>query len=187
MKKIKTTTHEASLEVRIDRTLKKMKHRDLQKACVLKGLEFQFVISYDHHKLANWFYKHFEDPEDLSRIPEFDVFMEKELTTLGYKRGDPMLAPCFRLGYVPPEFAGDAKEYKPRKNPSIEPNKPKREIDQTTGIVAGTKKSLTYSLTIQGMDLAVIVLKVKEKFPDAQEKSIKIWSKRCRDAKKQQP
>lgn len=185
MKKIKTTINEAAREDVIDKTLNRMKHKDLQKACVEKGLEFQLVIEYDHHKLANWFYKHFDDPGDANKIIEYDVFIESQLTALGYKKGDPMLAPCFRLGYVPPEFADQNEKLKPKKiQRENTESKPKRQIDESTGIVAGTKKSLTYALTLTGMDIKQIVEKVLEKFPDAQEKSIKIWSKRCRDAQK---
>jgi|SRR5882757_7480843 len=184
MKKHRThsTHNEASLEDIINKTLAKMTRKDLQIACVKKGLEFHLVVSYDNHMLNNWFYKNFDNSEDETLIPEYDVFMEAELEKRGYKKGDPALSPCFRLGYNPvAELRAQVKTDTPEKAEKKElPNiRPKREKDELN-IVKGTKKSLTYKLTREGKEKAEVIKEVLKQFPDAQPKSITIWIARAK-------
>lgn len=168
-------------EDRINRALSRMKHKELQQACIMRGLEFDKVVEFDHHDLANWYFHHFEDPEDISKLPTYDNWIEEQLQLRGHKKGDAILSPSLRLGFTPDMSTIKAppapKLLAPAKNNSDEP-KIKREADPETGVLAGTKKNLTYQLTDQGMPIAEIIAKVKEAFPAAEEKSIKIWQKR---------
>lgn len=174
---------EVTREDRINRALSRMRHRDLQRECILRGLEFNKIIEFDHHGLANWFFEHFEDVEDLTRLTEYDLWIEAQLQERGHKKGDVILSPSFRFGFSP-----DMSEVKvlgittgrfqvTEPNTSAEP-KMKREADPATGVISGTKKNLTYQLTDQGLSIDEIIAKVKESFPQAEEKSIKIWQKR---------
>lgn len=172
-----------------DRALAKMKYRDLKLACVARGMPFEEVIAADHPKLASWFNQNFENGEDPTLLNEFDVYVEEQLQQRGYKKGDAILAPCFRLGYIPPmeDLPDQPKrvgivvkmETKP------EEQKPKREVDTETGIIAGTKKALTYKCQKDGKSLDETVKIVKDKFPEAQDKSIKIWFQRSAKAIKE--
>lgn len=181
MKKQKTysTHNEAALEDIINKTLAKMTRRDKQIACVKRGLEFELVVKYDNHQLSNWFYKNYEKGEDETLVPEYDAYMEQELLKMGYNKQDPMQSPCFRLGYNP--RAEEQRNLPPK---PIEPEKPKTERPKMekdeSGVKAGTKKSLTYQLTKEGLDKAEIIKKVIAKFPDAQAKSITIWIARAK-------
>jgi hypothetical protein len=182
--KIKSTHNDATLDDIITKTLARMTRKDMQLACVKKGLEFHLVVSYDNHMLSNWFYKNFENGEDETKISEYDAFMEAELEKRGYKKGDPAMSPCFRLGYNPnkeinliiPPKKLEAANITITLLPNI---KPKREKDESN-IVKGTKKSLTYQLTREGKTKEEIIALVSKKFSNAQPKSISIWITRAK-------
>lgn len=171
-------------EKSINTALAHMKHKDLQRECVLRGLQFEKIVEFDHHALSNWFYHNFESPSDLARLTLYDIWMEEQLQAKGYKKGDAALAPCFRLGFTPdlesitPKTPGVQKQIVQAVDTQPKEVKPKRVVDAETGVYSGTKKNLTYKLTDEGMELDKIVEKVLELFPEAQEKSIKIWHKR---------
>lgn len=172
----------SSLEDRINRELAMMKHKDLQAACISRGLEFDNVLKFSHHDLANWFYKNYERSENPQLLNEYDAWVEEQLQKRGYKKGDAIMSPHLRLGFVPP--MSDIPEPRIIKPENSENNKPKivktekRKKDESTGVYSGTKKNLTYQLTDEGKTTEEIIKAVIEKFPDAQEKSIKIWIKR---------
>ena len=185
MKKRKSDTGEwtKSREDRINDVLSQMKHKDLQRACILKGLEPKYIVEWDHHKLAGWFYANFDNGENLLLLQEYDSWLEGQLQSRGYKKGDAILAPALRFGFTP-----DMDEIKGLQTPGaaaplpklevVEKPKTKRLVDEVTGVYSGTKKNLTYTLTDEGVAIDEIIKKVLEKFPDAQDKSIKIWHKR---------
>ena len=162
-----------------------MKHKDLVIACVSRGLEFEQVVKLDHNGLGSFFVKNFENTENPELLTQYDIWLDQQLEQRGYKQGDALMSPCLRLGYVGRGDLSDAPAKiiepgnKEKKIPEGAKEKVKREIDETTGVVAGTKKNLTYTLAKQGIELSEVVTRVKEKFPDAQEKSIKIWYKRA--------
>ena len=167
-----------------------MKHRELVIACVSRGLGFDQVIKLDHNGLGSFFVNNFDNTENPSLVIEYDNWLDRELEKRGHKEGDAMRSPLLRLGYVGKGDLSDAptKIVEPGANNKKIPeeakvDKVKREKDESTGVVSGTKKNLTYKLAKSGVELSEVVSKVKEAFPDAQDKSIKIWYKR---AKKEQ-
>lgn len=184
MKKKSPITEFSSREDRINYELGQMRHKDLQKACVSRGLDFQKIIDWDHHKLSNWFFKNYELGEDATKLTEYDAFIEGKLMERGYKKGDAILAPSFRLGFSPD--IGEIKNIQtpgasqppPRVSAPEDKPKSKRVVDELTGVYSGTKKNLTYTLTDEGIGIEEIITKVIKQFPDAQDKSIKIWNKR---------
>lgn len=182
MKKIKYTINELTREDVINKTLAKMTRKDLQIACVKKGLEFEKVVGFDNHSLSNWFYLHFDNGEDETLIPVYDSFVEGELIKRGYTKNDPIMSPCFRLGYDPKRDERNQTPKPIEKEQNVKPlieNRPKREKDEMN-IVKGTKKSLTYKLTFEGKEKEEIIREVLKQFPDAQDKSIKIWIARAK-------
>lgn len=164
------------------RELANMKHRDLQRGCIVRGLSPKEVVDFSHPKLANWFLTNYDNSQDENLLITFDDWVEEQLKAKGYKKGDILLSPALRFGNP-----GNIEEMeKPHKNPSnvqtplIKPDKkPKAEISQVTGVRAGTKKALTFDLAYSGMDINDIVLNVKKEFPQAEEKSIRIWVKKA--------
>lgn len=184
-----------SREARANRQLQKMRHRDIQRECILRGMSFQDVVGFSVPKLIGWFTDHLDDGQDISRLNEYDAWIEKELTRNGTKdETGALLHPAFRFG-----VAGDIDDMEDRelrkstKVPKVRGEKPKddkpkvkRVKDETTGVMSGTKKSLTFELTRAGKKKDEIIEKVMEAFPDANEKSINIWIKRCKKAMKEE-
>lgn len=162
------------------RELSVMKHRDLQRGCILRGLAPEEVVNFDHHKLVQWFIEHYENSQDQNLLIAFDAYVEEELVRKGYKVGDALMSPSLKMSYVGDiEKMDKPKIIKPEKvQPVSTEPKVKSTIDEVTGIRTGTKKALTYDLTSAKLGIDEIIKRVKVKFPNAQEKSIKIWHKR---------
>lgn len=161
------------------RELTNMKHKDVQRACILRGLEFSKVVGLDHHALVSWFINNYDNSQDNNLLIQFDLWVEEELKAKGYKEGDTLMSPALRYSYNGDiEAMEKPKIIKPIAIAAKPEKKQKSEIDTVTGVRTGTKKSLTYQLTLDKMNILDIVKKVKEAFPNAEEKSIKIWNKR---------
>lgn len=173
----------AALRDIIWKELCNMKHKDLQKACVIRGCEFDNIFGLTHPQLVLWFYENYNNTQDEDLLIAYDEYVDGILETMGKDKKHPVL----RLSYK-----GGLDELKTEIISSSEP-KPKKEkvdIDKTPsvkkekheewGITKGTKKYLTYQLVIEEkLPINKIIEKVKDEFIDAEEKSIKIWAKRA--------
>jgi hypothetical protein len=177
-----TQVYSVTEEDRAMRAISHMKHRDLQSACIARGMESQDMVNANHHSLVSWLVKNFDKTEDPQKLVEHDAWVESQLVKRGHTPGKAFLHPTLKFG-----ISGDiekvdrVKDIKPANAENIpeQGKKPKAEIDKTTGVRKGTKKDMTYSMTREGLPIAEIVHKVKAAFTDAQEKSIKIWHKRA--------
>jgi len=186
-----------SREDRAFRQLTDMKRRDVQRECILRGCPFEQVTGGSNPWLAGWFTEHLDDAQDNNLLTEFDTWVDGELSKQGYKQGDAMRSPAFKFGiggnkseWDPATMArlAKSKEGKKIEDANVEKGqKPKKEksgtktkrvLDTKLGIYSGTKKALAYQLTDEGLPINQIIAKVKEIFPDANDKSIQIWQKR---------
>lgn len=178
-------------EVALDK-LSMFNHKDLQTECIERGMEFNKIVEDSHSRLAEWFIEHFEDGKDPTNLDKYDIWVDEQLEKRGHKKGDAIMHPSLRFGLTKLEIIPDKTLFKPQiqnneKGPEIPRNsdkgiqKPteKRQTDTITGVKSGTKKNLTYTLTYEGVEIAEIIKKVKLQFPDAEEKSLKIWNKRA--------
>lgn len=168
------------------REVQKMRHRDLQRACICRGMPFQEVENASTPDLITWFTNHYNNGKDDNLIDEYDGYIESILVARGHTRGKGILHPTLRLGYSGDDTPGtdDIRAMRKQKEPApVKEIKPKREKDEETGMVKGTKKHLTSELFAKGIPLPEVIKKVLEKFPDAQEKSIKIWYNRLKPKK----
>lgn len=164
--------------------LQYMKHKDLKRACVVRGMPFDEVVNTSTPGLSNWFQSNYHRGQNPSLLDEFDYWTQIKLKERGYKDGDPMLSPSLGLGYigeVNPE-TGETIIKRPKGIKKLP--KPKRERDSTTGLFKGTKKDLTYECQKQGLEFKEAFKKVLNQFPEAQEKSVRIWFNRSRKAAK---
>lgn len=161
------------------RELTHFKHRDLQRACIVRGLTSQEVVDKSHTSLVQWFIENYENTQDENLLINHDIWVDEQLKIRGYKVGDALLAPSLRFSYVGEIEKMDKPKIIKAIKPVVTEKKEKSTIDTQTGIRAGTKKALTYQLTIEKMHIEQIIKKVKAAFPEAEEKSIKIWNKRC--------
>lgn len=181
--------HERSI-----RELKTMKRRDIQTACVMRGLPFSDVSGFDQLQIIAWFQNNYERPQDASRIPEYDTWVDKELELRGYGKGKSIRNPIFNLG-----IRGNLDGEKPKSGgvkaplPGTQPQslpkvaKPPREKNEVLGLSKGTKKEMTYLLTREGKTPEEVTAAVTKAFPEAQPKSIRIWMGRCKkDMKNEQ-
>lgn len=165
------------------RELANMKHRDLQRACIVRGLSSQDVVNFDHHKLVQWFISNFENAQDESLLLAHDLWVEGQLELKGYKQGHHLMSPALRFSYVGDiEKMDKPKIIKPNVIPKVEDKekKEKSTVNEETGIREGTMKHMTYELTENNIPITEIIKKVRDKYPNAKEKSIKIWHKRAK-------
>lgn len=165
---------------RAHRELANFKHRDLQRACILRGLSSDRVVGDGHLELVRWFIANYDNGQDDQLIAAHDRWVVAELKAKGLKDDDALLNPAMRFGYGGNiEQMEKPKSTPPAKIPKVI-EKAKSSIDPELGVRTGTKKSLTFQLTKGGKyAIEKIIELVVAKFPDANEKSIKIWQKRC--------
>ena len=175
---------------RSDRSMRDMKLRDLQKACIVRGMPFEEMVAASVPELHSWFDQHYADGQNLLFLNEFDDWREEHLKrTLKPEDLSWALHPQLRLGFIgEKDNEGNViSTKKPRLKGVDKAEKPKRERIEGTKVFSGTKKALTYQLAVQHLkdkklpELTIpeVVAQVIEAFPEAQEKSIKIWRKRA--------
>lgn len=158
----------------IHQILSKMRYRDLQRACISRGMKFDDMVNTDIIGLQSYLFHEWHRDADLTLLDKFDEW-RKEYLEKKHGPGEPFV----RLGYLGKsnEDGGD-KEKKPIREKA--PKKPKRERDETLGsIYKGTKKALTFQSIQEGKTIEETIKIVISTFPDALDKSIKIWAKRA--------
>ena len=179
---------------RAESELARMKHRDLQRAAVVRGMDFEEVVRSGVPELASWFCRNYDLPQFIDKINEFDDWRDEQLKGRGYEEGSPFFHASLRLGFVATkdEEGNTTSVKKPRLKGVDKPKKEKKERVEGTKVFKGTKKAMTYELTKESYKLSKskdpkikpltkdeIIEKVKEAFPDANEKSVGIWYKRA--------
>lgn len=170
-----------------------MKYIDLQAAVVSRGMDFSDVQEGDHGKLASWFIKNYHNKQDKGKLEDFDIWRDLQLKERGHKKNGDLrkfrkFSRILEDGSVQ-VTTGAMNKAKIRKG-----KKPKRTRDNKFGIFTGTKKEYTYTLGRELFELKhkelsnkqiqskygdKMVARVKKKFPEAKDKSIKIWMSRC--------
>lgn len=176
----------AKMEI-LSRGLENMTFKDLQRRAVILGMPFPDVAQCDVHKLQSFILKSPNVPNP-QLIFEYDKWADNVLETLGYSKDDPLRHYQLRLGFLESnrEEEENSDEEKPKrrrraiKGIKIGKSSIKR-VKNSDGILSGTKKSYTYELTKLGYEKNRIIKKVLRKFPDASEKSIKIWIRKCKE------
>lgn len=149
--------------------VQKLTIRDLRKECIARGAKFEDIINHDIYFLNSYIEDNMFKQPDYSLVDDFDVWMENELRLHG---NDDLIHPKLRLGYIGGNDDDDEK--KPPKEKIIKEKKPPRE-KTSNGLFKGTKKAYVYELQARGKTIEQTIVKVKRKFPDAIDKSIKIW------------
>lgn len=163
------------------RALSRMTHKDLQRACVVRGLAFEKVVELDVPGLTSWFAKEHDRTQDLNLLNMYDLWKDEQLKPKHPDKDDPFYHPSLRLGYVgrQDEEGNVTHTKKPRGAGLMKKKKSKRQRDEKLGIFLGTKKALTFQCQKDGKTIPETVVIVTAKFPEAQEKSINIWYKKC--------
>lgn len=167
--------------------LSNLKHRDLKAECISRGLDFEQLAGMSSPMMTQWLSENYKLPTDKELLNKFDKWLEeKHLAEGKTPESHPHLfAPAAKLGHVlmPGDQEGSFKLRKKRlkKVPGHTRNK-RSEKDERFGIMKGTKKSLTFDLASQGVELKEAIAQVLAQFPEAQEKSIRIWYKKAKNS-----
>lgn len=148
-------------------------YKELKKCCIARGLEFEKAVSYDFPNLSNWLVRHSLSEEDETKVEAFDNWLDDQLTKDG---NEYLVHPSLRLSYLGNKNKTEEDEPKKEKVTKVRVKKEKDE----SGLYKGTKKSYTFELQKRGKTIQDTIIKVTRKFPDAKEKSIKIWFNRSR-------
>ena len=161
-------------------------YKDLKRQAITLGMPFPDVVSGGIWGLISYIKKSTNYP-DPSRIDEFDNWVDEHLDQLGLSKTDPLRHPHLRLGYIG-EKDEEGNVIKRKRVPGIKKTKYKKprtpkERDENN-LVKGTKKSYTWELASKGIELKEAIGKVLEKFPEANEKSIRLWYRTCLKKKK---
>lgn len=185
-------SEEDSRYEKIMHSLGNLKYKDLQAEVIQRGMGYKEIITGDHTTLSSFYIAHFDEPLKKARLKEFQNLSDKSLEERGYKPDDPIRK------YARSQFENPEDEDTPKapKEKVEKPKKEKRQKDAEFGIFEGTKKQLTFKLAkslwnaraadfdndykrIAKKFAGKLFRKVQVKFPDAAEKSVKIWMVRC--------
>ena len=161
-------------------TLHNLTYKDLKRECISRNMPFEQVAMGDFPTLNNWLNHNMVKPKDEALISKYDDWVDEILIA----RGKPDLVhTSLRLSYIGTKIETEDGEEKPTKAKTKEETKPKRKREKTEeGIFKGTKKAMVWEMVARGRSLEKTVARVMKKYPDAKEKSIKIWyNKRKRE------
>jgi len=154
-----------------------MTYKDLKKMVVVRGLSFEEVVNGDFCRLQSWLHKNYDNKIDTSLLDEYDDWLDNNLRDLGKHE---LIHPSLRLGYIGEREDDEGNKVIKTKKAKVE-TKPKEKKEKTAeGIFSGTKKALTYSCQKEGKTIEKTIEIVMKQFPDASDKSIKIWYKKCK-------
>lgn len=151
-----------------------MTYKDIKRKAIALGMPFPDAVAADVPRLLSFIDKTNNKP-DTSLIDKFDNYIDNHLISIGYDKNDPLMSSKLRLGYLGEEDpeSGERRRKRVRGLKKQKERKP-RERDENN-LIKGTKKSYTTELTLKGMDLERVKRRVLKKFPDANEKSIRLW------------
>lgn len=156
-----------------------MTYKDLKRAVVSRGMDFEEVVKGDFYKLNSWLHKNYNNDVDMGLLERYDDWLDEELRHLGHTEN---VHPQLRLGYIGDKSEDDGP-IKVKKVKTEKVQKEKREKTEE-GLFKGTKKALTFQCEKEGLTLEETIEKVKELFEDASDKSIKIWYKKSKRSAK---
>lgn len=151
-----------------------MTYKDLKRNCVVRGMPFDDVINGSFPSLQNWIWRNNHNDVKPELLDDFDDHIEKELKERG---SDYLIHPQLRLGYIG-ERNEDGEVKKRKRVKGIKKKRKKREKTKD-GIYKGTKKAYVFLSEEKGWTLKKTIRRTLSKFPDASEKSIKIWYKKA--------
>ena len=164
-----------------DAHLEKLKYRDLQKECVIRGMPYELVAGHPVTELSSFFRSHFHSEMKPELLDGYDNWLEAQIKlSLDLKEDDDtsLLHPSLRLGYIG-EKDEEGKTKKKRVRTTVKKKKKKRERTNDN-VFKGTKKALTFQLQGEGLSKEKVIKNVLKEFPDANEKSVGIWFNKAR-------
>lgn len=148
-------------------------YRDLKIACIIRGMPPEEVLKADFFKLSNFAQTNVLVKENHDLLEKFDDYVEAILRERGQTD---LIHNSLRLSYVRKD---NDDEYTPSNaRTRLIKEKPEKKAPRekdSNGLFKGTMKSYTFELQKKGKTLDQVMIKVRRKFPESKEKSIKIW------------
>lgn len=160
-----------------DKWMENMKFKDLKRECVVRGMPFEDAINLGIPEMASFLRKNFHEKTNHELLNKFDDWQEKKILEICEQKDiDPntMIHPSLRLGYIA-EKDDDGNVIKRKRVKVIVAKKKEKRERTDDGLFTGTKKAYTFKLQMEGHTKDMVIEKVKEKFPEASDKSISIW------------
>lgn len=156
-----------------------MTYRDIKKLAISTGCPFPEIINGDFYRLVGYIDSNRAKKPNPELIPQFDDWLENILRERGC---DYLVKPSLRLSYV-----SDEKRKELENKPKVVKEKVKKEPTERdeNNLLKGTKKSYTFELAKKGFSFERVKRRVLKKFPDASEKSLKIWYKKAMGIKRE--
>lgn len=169
--------------------LQTLNHKALVRAVVSMGMPFEEVIESSDLTKGNWFLRNwYTSHRDPKLIDDFDRWRHKIFKQNGKTRKkDPyMFDPRLNYGFIAEVSSkGEVTKERRIRGHSKKLKIKKREKDKAFKIFKGTKKALTFDCAARNIDINETIKIVKEQFPEAIDKSIKIWySRASKEAKR---
>ena len=148
--------------------LNNMKMKDLKRACIIRGINFFYLMELDAMGMQDWLMHHWEDEITKSRIHTFDTWVEEHLELFGYvKEGEfpdhlKLAQVRVKKDYLPESMRESPDEilhYKPKK---------------------GTPKEKVFKFAQMGYSSKEIIASMQISDPDVSTGSIKVWASKAR-------
>ncbi len=152
-----------------------MKYRDLKIACIVRGMHFEDIVEGTVPALQYYFIKNYDVKQDKALLERYVDWMAELLINKGHAVDSPLVK--YRLTTCLDEENESKINRSLKKSHVKKEKKAKRQRDDKFNIFKGTKKALTFQCALDGLTIQETITKVMAQFPDAQEKSIKIWTK----------
>lgn len=165
--------------------LDSLNHKNLVREVVSRGMPFKDVIESSDLTKGNWLIRNFyttsKKPNLIDDFDEWRHFKMQEKPGNTPKKAPYLFDPRLNYGYVEERDSktGEVTKEKKIRGFSKKLVLKRKEKDKAFGIFKGTKKSLTFECAARAMPIAETIKIVTEHFPEALEKSIKIWYSRA--------
>jgi hypothetical protein len=160
------------------------RRKDLVRACIIRGMPFDLAFTTSDFSMAAWHYHNYFNAVKPELLDEYDQYVDNRIKAevSDWEKKDYLFDKTLKLGYTPEEETdeeGNTRVVKKRLT-KIKIVKKKRERTLALGnIFQGTKKELTFRCAARGKTVEEAKEIVKKQFPDANEKSVKIWFKKA--------
>lgn len=143
---------------------------ELKRQCIKRGLSFDEVVNMTHPDLNLWLRKNFNQPINNEKLKEFDEWLSNILQERNHEDINSLCHPLLQMAQIEEEPKNIVKEKK---------NKPKKDrkkrVKDENGRVKGTRKALVFDLVKKGKSEGFIRKRLKKKFGDFNENSLKLW------------
>lgn len=154
-----------------------MTYKQIKQQVVARGMPFEEVVTGDFPSLSSWLQRNQHKELNPELLDQFDDWVESKL------KDQNLIHPTLRLGFIG-EKDEEGEVVKRKRIKGIKKPKAKKKEKTEDGIYKGTKKAYTFELAKEGKDKNEVIGLVKERFPEAKDKSISIWFKKAlREAK----